>query len=115
MTIDSLLSMAQKEALKLLCSASESQWFDRKSEKIQPQKLAQHVCAFANSEGGLLAVGIQDKKIEPISSKTANAFCRGIFDNLSPVPRHHIEYLELGDDHFVLLIEVPVNRLGFCS
>lgn len=109
MTIDLLLSLPKEEALELLCSAPETQWFDRKSGKIQAQKIAQHVCAFANSEGGLLAIGIQDKKIEPISSKAVNGFRRGIFDNLSPVPRHHIEHLELEDDCFVLLIEVPVS------
>lgn len=35
--------------------------FDRKSIKIKPKELAKHIIAFANSDGGMIAIGITDK------------------------------------------------------
>lgn len=109
LTIDSLTSLPLEEAINLLCISSESLWFDRKSGKINPKDLAPHICAFANSEGGLIALGIQNKTPAPISTKRTNEFRQGIYDTVLPVPRHHIEHLKLGDDEFILLIEIPAS------
>lgn len=43
-----------------LCSKTEGQVFDRKSAKIEPTALANHITAFANADGGVLAIGIED-------------------------------------------------------
>lgn len=40
----------------------EGSVFDRKSIKIKPKELAKHIIAFANSDGGMIAVGITDNK-----------------------------------------------------
>ena len=49
MTIDEVLAM------------NEKQIFDRKSIQIKPVDLADTICAFANADGGTIAVGISDK------------------------------------------------------
>lgn len=40
----------------------EGSVFDRKSIKIKPKELAKHIIAFANSDGGMIAIGITDNK-----------------------------------------------------
>lgn len=38
----------------------EGQYFDRKSARIKPKDILQHIIAFANADGGTLAIGIED-------------------------------------------------------
>lgn len=38
----------------------EGQYFDRKSARIKPKDILKHVIAFANADGGTLAIGIDD-------------------------------------------------------
>ena len=40
----------------------EKQIFDRKSIQISPTDLSDTLCAFANADGGTVAIGISDKK-----------------------------------------------------
>ena len=40
----------------------EKQIFDRKSIQIRPADLSETICAFANADGGTVAIGISDKK-----------------------------------------------------
>ncbi len=42
-------------------SAEEMQIFDRKSINIDPKALAIPIIAFANADGGTVAIGISDK------------------------------------------------------
>ena len=39
----------------------ERQYFDRKSAKIDVKEFAKHIIAFANADGGVIAVGVEDK------------------------------------------------------
>ena len=43
-------------------SKDEKQIFDRKSIRINPADLSDTICAFANADGGTVAIGISDKK-----------------------------------------------------
>jgi len=43
-----------------LCNEPECQYFDRKSARIKPSDIAKHLVAFANANGGVLAIGIED-------------------------------------------------------
>ena len=43
-----------------LCTENEGQYFDRKSARIKPSDIAKHLIAFANANGGVLAIGIED-------------------------------------------------------
>lgn len=49
MTIDEVLAMDEKQI------------FDRKSIQIKPTDLSATICAFANADGGTVAIGISDK------------------------------------------------------
>ena len=40
----------------------EMQIFDRKSIKIAPTSLSDTICAFANADGGTIAIGVTDKE-----------------------------------------------------
>ena len=44
---------------------SEGQLFDRKSAKIKPKDILKHIIAFANADGGALAIGIEDDGVFP--------------------------------------------------
>jgi len=50
MTIDEVIAMDEKQI------------FDRKSIRIKPVDLSDTVCAFANADGGTIAIGISDKQ-----------------------------------------------------
>jgi len=45
-----------------ILATEESQTFDRKSIKIDAKTLSDHICAFANADGGIIAVGITNTK-----------------------------------------------------
>ncbi|MGV5305936.1 ATP-binding protein [Pseudomonas aeruginosa] len=47
------------------CSEDEGDFFDRKAFEIKPAGLQKIVVAFANSDGGVVVVGIADEKEEP--------------------------------------------------
>lgn len=46
--------------LNKLASMPEGQFYDRKSSRKNPKEVAHHIIGFANSGGGLLAIGIED-------------------------------------------------------
>ncbi len=43
-----------------LIESEENQYFDRKSARIKPADILRHIVAFANANGGVLAIGIED-------------------------------------------------------
>lgn len=87
---------------KFLGEAIEDQYFDRKSSKIKPKDIAAHLCAFANANGGCLAIGISDdKKIEGFNSigdEKINDFQKVPFDLCNPTPKHKTEILEINNE-----------------
>jgi ATP-dependent DNA helicase RecG len=48
----------------LLLELPEDQWFDRKSARIQPRTLAEHLVAMSNAEGGTLVIGLSEGRVE---------------------------------------------------
>ncbi|HET9059383.1 MAG TPA: ATP-binding protein [Acidimicrobiales bacterium] len=53
-----------KDRGKALLALHEDQWFDRKSNRVSPQDLANSIIGFANAEGGLIVVGLWNGQIE---------------------------------------------------
>ncbi len=49
-----------KYTIEEMTTMKENQVFDRKSAKKDPKTLSNHIVAFANADGGTLAVGIED-------------------------------------------------------
>ena len=53
--------MLPKEiSIEYICHNQENQYFDRKSARIKPSDIAKHIVAFANANGGSLAIGVED-------------------------------------------------------
>lgn len=76
--------------IEQLCSKTEGQGFDRKSAKIEPTALANHITAFANAGGGVLAIGIEDNGIITgidDYAKNVNELLRAPFDFCQPSVR----------------------------
>lgn len=46
--------------LDYLTKTEEGQYIDRKSARIKPSDIARHLVAFANANGGILVIGIED-------------------------------------------------------
>lgn len=46
--------------LEYLCFAPENQYLDRKSARKKPAELLKHLIGFANADGGLLVIGVED-------------------------------------------------------
>lgn len=96
--------------LDYLTKEEEGQYLDRKSARIKPIDIARHLVAFANANGGILAIGIEDDgKILGFNNKGIGSindflevpysFCKGKIK-----VRHEIMEVEtgLGKDKILL-------------
>jgi ATP-dependent DNA helicase RecG len=98
-------------------SAKEGQFYDRKSAEIKAKKIAEVLIAFANADGGLVAIGVYDGKVEGISAQgptKINDFVQCKIDHCKPAIRAQERYLEVvnerGQKDHVLLIQVEPSR-----
>jgi ATP-dependent DNA helicase RecG len=66
------LHLSPDEVGDALNAISEDQWFDRKSFRIAARDLANAMIGFANSDGGMLVVGLQDGKVEGTDSSDSH-------------------------------------------
>lgn len=73
--------------IKEMCTTTEKQLFDRKSAKIDVKAIVVPMIAFANADGGLLVIGIEDNgEITGIDDfiKNVNEILRAPFDFCQP-------------------------------
>ena len=77
-----------------LAAIPEDQWYDRKSVMIKPKDLARHLVAFANAEGGVIVVGIQDRAVQGVLRYTnqVNALRQAPIDCTQPPVRAHFAH-----------------------
>ena len=66
--LDSLLSLDAETRGARLVAAPESQWFERKAFRVDAKKLAAAVIGMANAEGGLVAVGLSEGRVEGVDA-----------------------------------------------
>lgn len=100
-----------------ITTRKEDQTFDCKSIQIDPKALAVTIVAFANADGGVIAIGVSDKtrKIEGIDQHTEklNELLRTPFDFCNPSVPVTCSYLPCtdkeGNDNRVLLMQVPAS------
>lgn len=100
-----------------ILSKEENQTFDRKSINISPKDLAIPIVAFANADGGDIAIGITDKnrRIEGIDfeTKKLNELLRVPFDFCNPTIKVGIEKVpcvdEKGRKNHVLVMHVDAS------
>lgn len=88
--VDHALSLAPDAAVAALLSLTESQWFERKSGTIAPKDLAIPLVAMANSEGGVVIVGLHDGSVTPVGDDASNALRQVPIDFTNPPVRARI-------------------------
>ena len=97
----------------------EKQIFDRKSIQIKPVDLSDTICAFANADGGTIAIGISDKhrRIEGVDShiEQLNDILRTPIDFCNPTVPVKTEMVECtnseGKPDHVLLMHIEASPL----
>ena len=95
----------------------EDQTFDCKSIQIDPKALAITIVAFANADGGDIAIGVSDKtrKIEGVDqhAEKLNELLRVPFDFCNPSVPVTCSYLPCtdkdGNENRILLMEIPAS------
>lgn len=100
-----------------ITTRKEDQTFDCKSIQIDPKALAVPIVAFANADGGVIAIGVSDKtrKIEGIEqyTKKLNELLRVPFDFCNPSVPVTCSYLPCtdkdGNENRILLMGVPAS------
>lgn len=100
-----------------ISTRKEDQTFDCKSIQIEPKALAVPIVAFANADGGVIAIGVSDKtrKIEGVDQHTEklNELLRVPFDFCNPSVPVTCSYLPCtdkdGNENRILLMEIPAS------
>ena len=95
----------------------EDQTFDCKSIQIEPKALAVPIVAFANADGGVIAIGVSDKtrKIEGVDLHTEklNELLRVPLDFCNPSIPVTCSYMPCtdkdGKENHILLMEIPAS------
>ncbi|MBE1554262.1 ATP-binding protein [Sporosarcina limicola] len=109
-----------KLSLDVLLDMNESQYFDRKSASIKVQKLAEAIVGFANADGGLLAIGIENGKALGILSQgniKVNDFIQCGFEKCFPSVNYKFERINIvkengkEDEILLLHIEPSVDKV----
>lgn len=101
---------------RLLLRAREDQWFDRKSSKTTPTKLAPHLVAFANADGGDIAIGLCDGVVEGLGQTSLNDYRQAPYDLTVPPVRAQFQIVDCqrpdGRPAQILLVRVgPSERV----
>jgi len=97
----------------------EYQIFDRKSIQIAATSLSECICAFANADGGTIAIGVSDKtrRIEGVDThrEHLNDLLRAPMDYCNPSVPIKTEMVEcknhLGKDDHILLMHIEASPL----
>lgn len=114
--------LINKELLKVenLITVNEDQYFDRKSATIKVSKLAETIIAFANANGGVIAIGIENGVVKGINDQgntKINDFVQAGFDlvvpsaNVAPIFINTINYRGEDDRILLLNIEQSIDRV----
>lgn len=67
--MSTVIKVGDEEVIDL-CTREEDDFFDRKSARIKPNQIQDAAVAFANAEGGTIAVGIEDAKSQQYQNPT---------------------------------------------
>ena len=67
-SIEQLRLLPDDDVLETFRRRAEDQWFERKGPRITGRALADVMAGFANAEGGLIVLGIQDGALDGISA-----------------------------------------------
>jgi ATP-dependent DNA helicase RecG len=115
--------LPEKGEEKKLLEMEEDHFGDVKSHRIKPGSLQETFVSFANSDGGELYVGIEDKKTagERIvgypTIEAANDTVNTLLEETKPaVENVDLEFLNFGRRGYVLHISIPKSpKVHYCS
>lgn len=100
--------------IEQLLALNEDHFNDVKSKQIKPAKLQETFVAFANSDGGDIYVGIEDKSVKGervdgfSEQEDANGIISCLLEETQPsVENVQIEFLQTPDKGFILHIAIP--------
>jgi len=107
--------LSEEDALAFLVRRPEDQWLERVSARVHARTVGDLIAGFANAEGGLLAIGIHDGKIEGVGgSNRLNSWRQAALDFTEPPVRHRFELLrcrnEMGEEDEIVLIEIEASQ-----
>ena len=111
--IDQALTATPADLGARLLSLPENQWFDRKSFRVEPRKLAECLVGFANADGGTIAVDLSDGRVEGVASnsKHLNSLMQAAIDFTEPTVVTSAQMYECiredGQADHLLIIEIP--------
>ena len=107
--IDQALRLPEEELLARLIALPEDQWYERKSGRVQMKDLAKAVIAFANAEGGTIAVGLHDGVFEGVSVALENSVRQIALDWSVPPVRCDVDVIPARGKKLLLLRIDPGN------
>lgn len=97
-----------------LLNQEEDQFHDVKSIRIKPSSLQEHFVAFANTDGGELIIGIEDKKVigERLVGfkkiEDANDIIQNLLEQINPsVENVDVEFINFVSRGYLLRIFIP--------
>lgn len=114
--LEQLRLLPNEEIVHLLLSRREDQWFDRKSSATSARKLADLIVGFANAEGGLVALGLGDGRVEGVNDvrPRVNDWRQAALDFTRPPVRHAVEEVPCnnhrGEADVIVLVEVESSE-----
>ena len=103
-------------SVEVLISKREDQWFDRKSFRIEAVNLGDSLVAFANADGGRIAVGIHNGKVEGVDSNInhLNELLQAAINFTNPPIRYRDSYVDCinkdGNPDRVLLLDIEASE-----
>jgi predicted HTH transcriptional regulator len=100
-------------ALKALVKRGENQTLEFKLKANHPEKIVREVVAFANTDGGILLIGVDDdKRIQGLkfADEEEYVLVRTIEKLCSPPIEYELERLPLQNDRDVLIFVIPSSK-----
>lgn len=104
-----------------LAAVTEDQWFDRKSSRIAPLKLAASEIGFANADGGTIVIGIENGRVEGTDAEARhrNDLIQAAVDHCEPPVRFSHRLVpcvnERGGPDHLLVIDIPPSDVVHCT
>jgi ATP-dependent DNA helicase RecG len=106
--------LPEGKAIDFLVNQKEDQWLERISARTQARTLGDLLAGFANAEGGVIAAGIHDGRVEGVGTSTRlNEWRQAAMDFTRPAVRHDIQLLPCinakGEADEIVVIEIEAS------